>query len=241
MEIQGLVPTVESLDLRIAEQKELVRLKVKGNAVAEKIKERTKERDDLVKDVHEVNFSNSRMKDEMARAVVEVREKSIGILLPEVILPNRLPLKNAQVQSITVEGVRFKHADGITLARNSDLPPDLQERFRFDTAPLEQTKVSSAAPKPKPEAPSKDTEAAKHLEKLKKLESLVTQYTYEQEDLKARWSKIVDATQENDNMSNRYKAEAARKQLYAQYVAAQDRLRVAQRELQRLRGNPPPL
>jgi hypothetical protein len=241
MDIRGLAPNVEALDVRIAEQKELLRLKVNGNAVALKIALKTQERDELVKEVQAINFATARMKDDMANAVVEVREKSIGLMLPEVQLAYRQPLKNAQIQSITAEGVRFKHAGGVMVAPTSDLPADLQDRFRFDLVPLDRTIVVSTAPSaaPKNEMQIKDAEAAKHEEKVKKLQTLVTQYTHEQEDLKARWEKIVDATRENNNMSNRYKAEEARKQLYAQYVAAQDRLRVTERELQRLRENPP--
>jgi hypothetical protein len=239
MEVTALESNVVSLDGQIVAQKELLRLKAVGNELAAKVAAKTTERDELLKQVEQVSQENAQMGDAMVRAILGIRERTIGQTFPEVALPNRAVLKNATVQSIGAEGIRFKHADGITLAGLTELPAELRDRLRLDEAPLERDPATVATVTRKPAAAEAPDAFEKYEEKVKQARALVLGYEREMEALNSRWSKIVDHTMSNNNYSNRQQAETAHKNLYAQYVAAKDRLIAAKRELEWMLQNPP--
>ena len=77
------------------------------------------------------------------KAVKQVRETAVGTELPQLKLPNGPLLTSAKITKTTDTEFTVSHAGGVSRIAVKDLPPDLQDKFRFDD-PLMKVGVSVA-------------------------------------------------------------------------------------------------
>lgn len=83
---------------------------------------------------------------EYQETVRRVREAGVGLDVPQLKLPNGPLLMATKITKVTDTEVTFSHGAGLSRVAVTDLPPDLQDGFRYDD-PLMKSSVA-APPKP---------------------------------------------------------------------------------------------